>query len=30
VDAWKAIGATSVIAEPRGAGLSFRKDISTC
>jgi len=23
VDAWKAIGATSVIAEPRGAGLEF-------
>ncbi len=23
VDAWKALGATSVIAEPRGAGLSF-------
>jgi hypothetical protein len=23
VDAWKAIGATSVIAEPRGAGLKF-------
>jgi hypothetical protein len=23
VDAWKSLGATSVIAEPRGAGLKF-------
>jgi len=30
VDGWKALGATSVIAEPRGAGLSSRMDIWTC